>query len=51
MDFINYVIKESRRNLTITNGQKYTYVRRYTPHIGLKWSKKELNDFKNRNLK
>lgn len=52
MDFINYMIKESKRNLTIINGSKYRYVRKYAPHIGLKWSKRELlNDFKDRNLK
>lgn len=50
MDFINYVIEESKRNLTVINGSKYTYVRKYAPHMGLKWSKREiLNDKKLRN--
>lgn len=50
MDFINYVIEESKWNLTIINGSKYTYVRKYVPHMGLKWSKREiLNDKKLRN--
>lgn len=47
MDFVNYVIEESKWNLTIINGSKHTYVRKYAPHMGLKWSKREiLNDKK-----
>ena len=42
MDFINYVIKESKWNLTIINGSKHAYVRKYAPHMGLKWSKREI---------
>ncbi len=50
MDFVNYVIEESKWNLTIVNGSKYKYVRKYAPHMGLKWSKREmLNDKKLRN--
>lgn len=46
MDFMNYVIKESKWNLAIIDGSKHTYVRKYAPHMGLKWSKREILDDK-----
>lgn len=42
MDFINYVIEESKFNSILINGSKYTYVRNFAPHLTLRWSKREM---------
>lgn len=42
MDFINHVIEESKFNSILINGSKYTYVRKFAPHLTLRWSKREM---------
>jgi len=42
MDYINYVIEESKHNITIQVNTKYIYLRRFPPHLTLRWSKREI---------
>jgi len=42
-DFIKWVIEESKSNVTIINGSKYIYKRRFAPHLTLRWSKREMS--------
>lgn len=42
MDLIDWVIEESKWNSVVKNGSKYTYVRKFAPHLTLIWSKREI---------
>jgi len=39
---INHTIEESKHNNVIQIDNKYIYVRRFAPHMTLKWSKREI---------
>ena len=40
MNYINYVIEKSKHNTTLHIDTKYIYVRRFPPHLTLRFSKK-----------
>ncbi len=41
-DYVNYVIEESKFNSILINGSKYTYIRKFAPHLTLRWSKRDM---------
>jgi len=42
-DLMNQTIEDSRWNITIIKGSHRIYVRRFAPHLPLRWSKRIIN--------